>query len=485
MKPSTRSVAELLSTLPEPKRAAILKTLPREQLEQIQFQWKFWARPNQLEPPGDWQYWLVRAGRGWGKTRVGSEFIRAQVERSLASRVAIVGATSADVRDVQVEGPSGLLAISPPWNRPVYEPSKRRLTWPNGAVATCYSADEPDRLRGPQHDCAWADELAAWRFPEAWSMLLLGLRIGQARCVITTTPRPSTLIHSIRKNPATIETVGTSYQNRSNLAPEFYSTIISQYEGTRLGRQELNAELLEDIEGALWKLADIDKSRVKDPPRLTRIVVAIDPATTSKARSDQTGIVVAGVSVERHGYVLADLSGRYTPDAWARRAIAAFDEHGADRIVAEVNNGGELVEHTLRTVRPNIPYKAVHASRGKQVRAEPIAALYEQQKIHHCGCFAALEDQLTNYVPGVTQGSPDRLDALVWALSELLPSRKPAFSEEPQDWASGLSGWRAAKFGYADDPSLLYATPSDAGEQKVEMMDGTYISQAEWRRRHQ
>ena len=459
MRSSKRSIAELLSALPDSKRAEILKTLPRDQLERIQFEWKFWARPNQLEPEGDWRFWLVRAGRGFGKTRIGSEWTRKQAETGQARHIGLIAATAADVRDVLVEGPSGLLNVCPPWNRPLYEPSKRRLTWPNGAIATTFSADEPERLRGPQHDALWADEIAAWRFPEAWDLALMGLRLGKARAVITTTPRPTDLIRRIRKHSGTVETVGTSYENRSNLAPEFYNTIITAYEGTRLGRQELLAELLEDIEGALWKLADIDKARVREAPRLVRIVVAIDPATSSNARSDQTGIVVAGVSADRHGYVLQDASGRYSPDAWARKAIAAFDEWSADRVIGEVNNGGELIEHTLRTVRPNIPYKAVHASRGKQIRAEPIAALFEQHKVHHVGCLAALEDQLTNWVPGVTQGSPDRLDALVWALTELMlgggqPAFDPRFMAEIAQANRELGGMAAVRAGEAADYGL-------------------------------
>jgi phage terminase large subunit-like protein len=260
-------------------------------------------------------------------------------------------------------------------------------------------------------------------------MLLFGLRLGQARAVITTTPRPTDLIRKIQKDPATVETVGSTYENRANLAPEFFTTILTTYEGTRLGRQELLAEMLEEVQGALWKIDDIERARVKRAPALTQVVVAIDPAATSKAASDETGIVVAGVDTEGQTYVLADYSGRYSPDAWARRVVRAFEEFAADRVVAEVNNGGDLVEHTVRTVSPNVPFKSVHASRGKEVRAEPVAALYEQGKVHHVGVHAQLEDQMTNWIPGVSRSSPDRMDALVWALTALVIATSRMSSE--------------------------------------------------------
>jgi len=421
--PSGDSLASRLAALPADERRKLLAELSDEEAEALLYDWRFWARPKQLPPEGQWRVWLILAGRGFGKTRTGAEWVREQVERHGRRRIAIVGRTAADVRDVMVEGESGILSISPPWFRPVYEPSKRRLTWPNGAIATLYSADEPDLLRGPQHDAAWADELAAWRRPEAWDNLMFGLRLGpDPRVVVTTTPRPVKLIRDLLKDPTTVVTRGSTYENAANLAPAFLEQIISRYEGTRLGRQELYGEVLDDVPGALWQRKRIDELRVSEAPELVRVVVAIDPAVTNEEGSDETGIVVAGRGVDGHAYVLADKSCRMSPDGWARRAVKAFYDHEADRIIGEVNNGGDLVETVIRTVDPKVPYKAVRASRGKSVRAEPVAALYEQGKVHHVGTFDHLEDQLCQITPDGYQGSgsPDRADALVWALTELM-----------------------------------------------------------------
>ena len=365
------------------------------------------------------------AGRGFGKTRTGAEFVRSRVGARTARRVALVAPTAADARDVMVEGESGLLAISPPWDRPVYEPSKHRLTWPNGAVAMTYSADEPERLRGPQHDFAWCDELAAWRYPEAWDMLMLGLRLGgDPRAVVTTTPRPTRLIKSLVADLKVVVTRGSTVENHSNLAPAFLDQIVRRYEGTRIGRQELEAEILEDTPGALWSHGLIEAARATAAPELRRIVVAIDPAAGSGEHSDETGIVVAGKDDAGHGYVLGDLSDRYAPTEWAKAAVAAYRAHGADRIVAEVNNGGEMVEATLRIVDPSAAFTAVRASRGKAARAEPVAALYEQGRVHHVGALPRLEDQMCGFGIDFDRAkagySPDRVDALVWALTELL-----------------------------------------------------------------
>lgn len=378
------------------------------------------ARPNQIAPEGDWRVWLIQAGRGWGKTRTGAEWVREQVE-SGKRRIALIGPTAADCRDVMVEGDSGILSVCGS-NRPLYEPSKRRVTWPNGAIATTYSADEPERLRGPQHDACWADEPGAWKYAtDAWDMMMFGLRLGDnPRVVATTTPRPIQLIRDILKLPNTVVTRGRTADNAANLAPQFLQQIVGKYEGTRLGRQELEGELLDDVPGALWQRAQIEKCRVDKAPEFSRIVVAIDPAMTSGENADETGIVAAAKGQDGEWYVLHDRSCRDTPDGWGRRAVGLHNEITGDRIVAEVNNGGEMVEHVLRTIDKNIPYKAVHASRGKRVRAEPIAALYEQGKVHHVGKnFQALEDQMCNFVPDDYDGSPDRVDALVWALTEL------------------------------------------------------------------
>lgn len=380
--------------------------------------WTESARNNQLPPAGDWRTWLILAGRGWGKTRTGAEWVLENA-RNGVRRAALVGATASDVRDVMVEGESGILACAQQDERPTYEPSKRRLTFPSGAVCTTYTADEPNRLRGPQHEVAWADELAAWRYgQEAWDTLMLGLRIGKnPRVLATTTPKPVGLLRDLVEADNTAVTRGNTYENRDNLAGAFFEQIVSQYEGTRLGRQEIYAELLSDVPGALWRRDWIDATRQTSFPDLVRVVVAVDPAATSGDSADETGIIAAGAGDDSRGYVLADYSVRATPDGWAREAVAAYHKHEADCIVAEANQGGEMVGYTLETVDASVPVRLVRASRGKQTRAEPVAAIYEQGRISHVGLFAELEDQLCSWTPG--DKSPDRLDALVWAFSEL------------------------------------------------------------------
>lgn len=363
------------------------------------------------------------AGRGFGKTRTGAEWVRGLAESGSCGRIALVAPTAADARDVMVEGESGLMAICPNGNRPVYEPSKRRLTWPNGAIATTYSADEPERLRGPQSDSGWLDEIASWRYPDAFDMLMFGMRLGKKpRICITTTPRPTPLVRKLLARRAMVRTGGSTYDNAANLAEDFLQDIKDSYEGTRLGRQELYAELLLDTPGALWTLQGIEDTRVKVVPEMDRVVVAIDPAATANESSDETGIVIAGLGVDGRGYVLGDVSRKASPQGWATAAIDAYHQFSADRIVYESNQGGDMVAHTLRTIDPTIPLKAVHASRGKQTRAEPVAALYEQGKISHIGIFPRLEDQMTSWSPG--EDSPDRMDALVWALTELMVGKR-------------------------------------------------------------
>ncbi len=424
------SLALSLASLPDSLRRDALASLSPGALAALKHDWRFWGRPDQITPPGNWRTWLILAGRGWGKTRTGAEWVREQIESGRCGRLALVAPTAADVRDVMVEGESGILAICPDGKRPEYKPSIRRLEWPNGAMATLYSAEEPDRLRGPQHDGAWCDELAAWFYPEAWDMLQMGMRLGNdPRAIVTTTPRPTAIVKRLLADPTTHATRGSTFDNRANLAPAFMDAIIARYQGTRLGRQELYAELLEDVEGALWSRELLDRLRVQSAPELKRVVVAIDPAVTNEADSDETGIVVAGLGMDGHGYILDDLSGRHSPLEWAQRAINAYRTQRADRIVAEVNNGGQLVEVNLRTVDRNVAYKGVHAAKGKRTRAEPIAALYEQGKVHHVGEFARLEDQLCTWNPLDGDKSPDRLDALVWALSEvMLGAAVPSFS---------------------------------------------------------
>lgn len=349
--------------------------------------------------------------------------MRDRVQQGLWGRVALVARTAADVRDVMVEGESGILAISPPWFMPRYEPSKRRLTWPNGAIATTYSGDKPDQLRGPQHDGAWLDELAAWRYPEAFDQVMFGLRLGDnPQWIGTTTPRATKLIRDLLKDKSVVITKGTTYENRANLAPPTMQQFERKYAGTRLGRQELDGVVLDDVPGALWTLGLIDTLRVYEHPDLVRVVVAIDPSVSSGEDSAEAGIIVAAKGGDGHGYVLDDVSMRDTPAKWGLEAIAAYNKFEADRIVAEDNNGGDMIEQVLRSVVKTgermPPYSKVHASRGKLTRAEPVSALYEQGLIHHVGSFAELEDQMTTWIPG--EKSPDRMDALVWAFTELM-----------------------------------------------------------------
>jgi len=408
-----------------------VQNLTKEQAIKKLFDWRseLNARPNQIAPDGNWTTWLILAGRGFGKTRTGAEWVRERVESGLSKRIALIGKTPADVRDVMIEGESGLLNISPPYNMPTYEPSKRRLTWDNGAIAQTFSSYEPDQLRGSQFDTAWADEMASWEYPEeTWDNLMFALRLGEKPQVcVTTTPRPLQLLINLRDAKTTVLTKGTSYDNRENLNQQFFDSILSKYKNTRLGMQEIYAEILEESDNAMWKREWLDEGRLEvGPGDLERVVVAIDPAVTSKKTSDETGIIVAGKDSEGKFYVLNDSSARYTPSAWSEKAIMLFNQYQCDKIIAEVNNGGQLVEHTLRTQSENVPYKSVHASRGKRTRAEPIASLYEQGKVHHVGNLERLENQLCNWEANSGDPSPDRLDALVWALSELSGSGNPS-----------------------------------------------------------
>jgi phage terminase large subunit-like protein len=413
---ASQSVAERIAALPVEQRRAALKQFSDKELSELLHDWRgFLARPDQIEPEGDWSIWLILAGRGWGKTRTGAEWIKARVESGKAKRIALVAETAADARDVMVEGESGILAIYPQGRKPLYEPSKRRVTWPNGAVATLYNATEPDQLRGPQHDTAWCDELAKWRYArETWDQLQFGMRLGETpQQIVTTTPRPIELIKSIvgGREGKVVVSRGATMDNKSNLAAPFLEKIRAKYEGTRLGRQELNGEVLGDMPGALWQLGAIDLYRIKesDLPDLQRIVVAVDPAVTSTDDSDDHGIIVAGTADNR-GFVIEDASTRGSPVDWARRAISMYDKYRADAIVVEVNQGGDMVRHTLNSVRAGLPIIEVRASRGKHVRAEPISSLYEQGRVSHVGTFSELEDQMCLMTADGYrgEGSPDR-----------------------------------------------------------------------------
>ena len=387
------------------------------------YQWAKVARPNQLPPEGDWRIWLILAGRGFGKTRTGAETIRLWVQEERYFRIGLIAENEGECRRVMVEGPSGLLNIYPPKERPLYEPTKRSLTWPNGAIATCYSADTYEQLRGPQYDAAWIDELAKFHYDQQlWDQLTFGLRLGShPRIIITTTPRPNKLLKKILKSSDVVVTRGTTFENAQNLAAPFLSYIKENYESTRLGRQELYAELLEETEGALWTPQLIERARDSYLPQaLKRLIIAVDPAVTQHKSSDETGIIVAGITDEGIGVVLEDLSMKGSPNQWICKVIETYKRLNADRIVAEVNNGGDLIEQLLRTYEASLSYKALRATRGKVMRAEPIAALYEQGKVWHAASFPQLEEQLCTYVPCASTQSPDRLDALVWALTELM-----------------------------------------------------------------
>jgi len=517
----------------------------------LRYAWEVWRRPEQTAPSGEWDAWIYLAGRGSGKTRTAAEWVRDNVESGKAKRIHLVARTAADIRDTVIEGDSGLMSVSPSWFKPVYMPSKRRLTWPNGAVAITFSAESPDALRGPQclvagtmitmsdgterridevmvgdmvatrngesvvtnagltrrkaevydlrtvggrcvtcthdhrvfvkgrgfielssanrgesvcvvrpsismdriksvtlshrisdvydietspdheffangvlvHNCDlwWCDEISSWKYDQnTWDMLQFGARLGShPRGIITTTPRPTKLMRSILADSGVVKTSGTTYDNMGNLAPAFIRRMMAKYEGTTLGRQELYAEMIDEVAGALWTRDIFDECRVAHAPNMRRIVVAIDPATTRKKTSADTGITVCGLGEDRRGYLLDDLTCHESPNEWAKRAIAAYHEWGADRIIGEVNNGGDLIETVLRSIDPNIAYKSVHASRGKFARAEPIAALYEQKRIAHVGVFAALEDQCSTWLP-TDADSPDMIDALVWGFTELM-----------------------------------------------------------------
>jgi len=435
----------LIASLPEAERTSLLQSLTDREALAILYDWRgFIARPNQVTPPGDWVHWLILSGRGWGKTKTGAETVREWASEKLPAPIHLISPTAADIRKVMIEGPSGILSCYPPGEGPLYEPSKGHLlTWKNGNIAYAFSAEEPERLRGPQCCRYWADELAAWqRADETWDNLMFGFRIGDhLRGVITTTPRPIQLLRNLISNPAVTITRGSTYDNRRNLAKEFFAEVIRKYEGTRIGRQELMGELLEDFPGALWTTAMIDSSRIRpDEVRwdmIERLVVAIDPAVSANEDSDETGIICAGLTRSGHVLILDDESCKESPLGWARVAVGLYKRRRADRIVAEVNNGGDLVAANLYTVAPEVPFRALRASRGKAVRAEPVAALYEQGRVHHVGAFPALERQLCEFVPGLdNQKSPDRMDALVWAVTELVvdPEMQELTLMRERDW---------------------------------------------------
>ena len=420
-----------LRALPDAEVAEILKQLGPQQSEELRYNWEFWARPEQLEPTGDWNAWLALAGRGWGKTRAGAEWVRHRIKKG-DKIVHCVAPTKGDVRRVMVEGDSGLLNVCWKGDKtyrgksigfPVWSPTNNTLTWENGSKAVFFSAEDPERLRGPQAYSAWTDELCAWRnAQETWDMMMFGLRLGRKPQVfITTTPKTTKLLRNIIDDEKTVVSKGSTYDNSANLADTFLDAVRKTYEGTRLGRQELYAEILDEASGALWNRTLLHKCEIDrdEVPPLSRIVVAVDPAVTNKTDSDMTGIIVAGIDQEGTAYVIEDHTDRYSPKEWAAKAIQLYHDHMADRIVAERNQGGDMVRHTLHTEDENVPIKLVHASRGKMARAEPVSALYEQGKVKHVKGLNDLEDQMVQWEPLGSIGSPDRLDAMVWALTDL------------------------------------------------------------------
>lgn len=434
----------MLASLPERQRQAILNSLTSEDKARLRYRWSFWARQEQLPPDGDWQFWSYIAGRGAGKTRTGAEFVREKVKAG-CKRIALVAPTNDDFHKVMVMGDSGIIACCPPWDKPEYNENKKTLTWPNGAQAFGYSAEKPARLRGPQHDAAWCDEIAAWhgkkdrkpgdisRRQETWDMLMFGLRLGpNPQCFISTTPLPVDVIRELvekgmKEEPGYVLTRGSTYDNRANLSPKFMAKIVAKYEGTRLGKQELEGQLLLDVPGALWTFEMVAAARMpkgKPLPDMRRVVVAVDPSGASSSQdqgADDIGIVVCGEGVDGDYYVMEDATMKGSPRAWAGAAVNAYYRHKADKIIAEKNFGGAMVKHTIEGVTKNVRVEEVTATRGKVVRAEPIALLYEKGRIHHAEEFPLLEDQMTKMTPGgyIGDGSPDRLDAKVWALTEL------------------------------------------------------------------
>ncbi|USI71464.1 DNA-packaging protein [Sphingomonas morindae] len=420
-----RLSAARLAAMSPARRRTLLAGLDDAMAAAWLTRWDFWARPEQRAPAGDWRIWLLLAGRGFGKTRAGAEWVRAIGEQDGAARIALVGATLGEARAVMVEGQSGLLAIAPPDRRPRWEPSLDRLRWPSGAIATLYGAAEPDRLRGPEHSHGWADEIAKWKSGEAaWGNLLLGLRLGRRpQLVATTTPRPLAWLKTLAARGDVRVTRGRSVDNRLHLPADFLAAMTETYGGTRLGRQELDGEMIEDAPGALWRRETLDQCREAAAPACTRVVIGVDPP--AGIGGDACGIIVAGRDAEGLCHILADCSlAGAAPEAWAAAVARAAARYGADQVVAEANNGGAMVASVLRAAEALLPVRLVHAARGKAARAEPVALLYERGRVRHVGPLPRLEDELAGLVAGggyLGPGrSPDRADALVWAVTALL-----------------------------------------------------------------
>jgi phage terminase large subunit-like protein len=416
------SLAERMAAIPAAERAAIIASLTDAQVMALQHDWRFWARPNQLAPDGDWLTWVALAGRGFGKTEAGAQWVRERVAAG-ARTIALVAETQKDLEEVMV---ARLVSIYPPRQAPSVRYKPVRLVWPNGATALGYNGTEPNQLRGPEFDTAWVDELAKYRYAqETWDMLQFTMRSGNdPRVFVTTTPRPIPVLKSIIAEKTTVISRGSTFDNASNLPEKFLAKIRDRYEGTRLGRQELFAEILDDVPGALWTRDMFDRHRVRDMPQMVRVVVAVDPSGSDgqSEDADDIGIVVAGKGQDGRAYVFADRTCNLSPNGWARMAVTAYHDFKANGIVAEKNFGGAMVEFTIKTADRSVPVKLVNASRGKAVRAEPVAALYEQGKVSHIGDLSKLEDECCQMTPDgfIGDGSPNRVDAMVWALTELM-----------------------------------------------------------------
>jgi phage terminase large subunit-like protein len=466
------SLASQVAQMSTADRFVFTSSLSPAEMNALRWDWKFWARPEQLEPDPaslpekqrNWSVWLVMAGRGFGKTRLGAEWVKSQVigktplSPGKCHRIAIVAETAADARDVMVQGPSGILAVHQPEFRPVYKKSQRVIEWANGARALLFSADEPDQLRGPEHDLAWCDETAKWQYADdTWNMLQFGMRVGEhPRQLVTTTPRPIKIVRDLldgEKTGRTLVTRGSTFDNVDNLAPSFIQQIREKYDNTRLGRQELYAELLDDVPGAIWTRENLSRRTNENPtgagmgpsetrPEMQRVVIGVDPSGSSGEddSGDDIGIIVAGKGVDGLYYVLRDATCNLGPSGWANVVKDMYEGWRADLVVAERNFGGAMVEANIRTVHRRINYKNVTAARGKVVRAEPIASLYEQGRVRHVASFADLEDQMLGMTRDgyLGRGSPDRVDALVWALSELSdgPSREASATTVEGHFAS-------------------------------------------------
>lgn len=446
------TTARRLAELSPEQRQAVLVAMSPDELGTLEYSWEFWRQPHQTPPPPPWRLWLLMAGRGAGKSWTGAQWVRNEIESGRRRSIALVAPTHLAGRKVMIE--DGLLRLCPPDNMPIYEMATGVVRWPNGGVCHLLSSETPDRARGYNFDGAWCDEIGAWENDsDTWDQVSFALRLtgpkGDAPAIVgTTTPRPTKLLRALMADPGTRITTATTYDNRANLNAAVLTHLEGRYGSTRIGRQELMGEMLIDVPGALWTRSMMDACHVEHPPaELRRIVVSIDPAGSSNKNSDETGIIVAGVDRAGIGYILADLSGKYSPEGWARKAVEAYKGWRADRIIAEKNYGGDMVESTIKSVDRTVPVKLVIATRGKAIRAEPVSSYYQQSRVKHVGTLHLLEDQMCGWDLASNGPSPDRMDAAVWALTELMGTRppmkiNPALLEKLSIPAPGSPAWR-------------------------------------------